>query len=139
MNECRAATFHLNGLFRCFYRAPAFLSANECSWVAEQGLQFLRTYSSMALQQYQSNRQYLFPLYPKLHIFHHLVLEVKCNGEQVGLSANPLMTSCQMDEDLVGRTSRLSRRVSIRQVAQRSLDRFLIGAYAAYVKAGLLK
>ena len=136
--ECRVATFRLNGLFRFLYRASAFLSENECSWVAEQGLHFLRTYSSMALKQYQANRQYLFPLYPKLHIFHHLVLEVKWHGEQIGLSANPLMTSCQMDEDLVGRASRLSRRVSIRKVAQRSLDRYLIGAHAAYVKAKLL-
>lgn len=136
--ECRVATYRMNEMFSLLYRSLAFLNENECTFVAQQGLAFLRCYAKMALVQFNQGKQYLFPLYPKLHIFHHLILEVKQNGDRIHFALNPLMMSCQMDEDIVGKTSRISRRVSIKQVARRSLERFLVASHAAYVKANLL-
>lgn len=139
ISQCRAATYRMNALFTVLYRAGAFLTEPECEFVSEQGLQFLCTYSALAMTMFRASRQWCFPLYPKLHIFHHLMIELQVNGRNVQTSVNPMLYCCQMDEDCVGRSSRLSRRVSIRQVAQRSLDRFLVAAYAAYSKAGLLQ
>lgn len=136
--RCRQSTYRMNAMFGVLYRSGAFLTQDECSYIAQQGLEFLSCYAGMALEQYRINKQWMFPLYPKLHTFHHIMLETKWNGLRVGTSCNPMIFSCQMDEDTVGRTSRLSRRVNIRRVAARSLDRYLVAAKAAYVKAKLL-
>jgi len=128
----------MSAKFGVLYRSGAFLTEDECSYIAQQGLEFLSCYAGMALEHYRINKQWMFPLYPKLHTFHHIMLETKWSGLRVGTSCNPMIFSCQMDEDTVGRTSRLSRRVNIRRVAARSLDRYLVAAKAAYVKAKLL-
>ena len=135
---CREATYRMNSMFGVLYRAGAFLSRNEASFVSSQGLEFLRTYAKMASDMFNEGRQWLFPLYPKLHIFHHVVLEVMYTAEDCGTCCSPMMFGCQMDEDTVGRASRLSRRVNIRVVSGRTLDRYLVSANSAFSKAGLL-
>ena len=137
--ECRCATYRMNSMFSLLYRAGAFLSRDECAFVAAQGLGFLKTYQKMAVLMFQASKQWCFPLYPKLHIFHHICIEVQRAGIMVGVGCNPTMWGCQMDEDCIGKASRLSRRVNIRRVAFRALDRYLIAAYSAFRKDGLLK
>lgn len=136
--QCRGATYRINAMFRVLYRSGAFLGESEALFVAEQGLSFLQCYASMASSLYQEGKQWCFPLYPKLHQFHHLLLETRFLAISVKLAPNVMMWSCQLDEDIVGRTSKLSRRVNIRKVAQRSLDRFLVAAHTAHVKERLL-
>lgn len=136
--QCRAATYRLNSMFSVLYRAGAFLTEQEASYVSEQGLQFLRCYAKAAEVMFNASKQWCFPLYPKLHIFHHIMLDVKFKGESAHLCCNPMLWGCQMDEDVVGRASRLSRRVNIRKVCLRALDRYLVAAYTAHTKAGLL-
>jgi hypothetical protein len=92
----------------------------------------------MALNMFQDNRQWLFPLYPKLHVFHHQMVEIKRSGMTAKMAINPAMFSCQMDEDTVGRASRISRRVSIKLVASRTLQRYLVAAHASFVKSGIM-
>ena len=136
--KIRSATYRINAMFSVLFRSEAFLSESESSFVAEQGLRFLECYYMLANEMYRQRKPFLWPLYPKLHSFHHLMLDVKYSGERSKLAINPLLHSCQMDEDLVGRASRLSRRVSIRKVASRTIDRYLTAAYAALNKEGLL-
>ena len=137
--ECRCATYRLNSMFSLLYRAGAFLEQNECAYVADQGLRFLETYGKMADAMFRASRQWCFPLYPKLHVFHHICLEVQRSGNMMGMACNPTMWGCQMDEDCIGKAARLSRRVNIRRVAYRCLDRYLVSAYAAFVRDGLLQ
>ena len=136
--QCRVATYRLNSLFRLLYRSGAFLTAEQAAFISDQGLSFLRTYAAMARVMYNAGKQWLFPLYPKLHVFHHLILTVRNTASSTGLCCSPMMYGCQMDEDVVGKTSRLSRRVNIRKVSQRALDRYLVAAFTAYSKAKLL-
>ena len=136
--QCCAATRRVNAMFSLLYRAGAFLGEEQCAFLSEQGLQFLSCYSRMALNMFQDNRQWLFPLYPKLHVFHHQMVEIKRSGMTAKMAINPAMFSCQMDEDTVGRASRISRRVSIKLVASRTLQRYLVAAHAAFVKSGIM-
>ena len=136
--KCREVTFRVNSLFSTLYKAGAFLEQSECAHVAEQGLRFLAVYAELALRMYRANRQFLFPLYPKLHIWHHLILTVKQSGERNGSALNPCVYACQTDEDLIGKASRLSRRVNIRRVASRTLERYLVAAHSAFTKEGWL-
>lgn len=136
--RCRETSYRLNSMFSLLYRAGAFLSQSECKFVSDQGLKFLESYYCLACIMYAKGCHWRYPLYPKLHIFQHIMLGVKTSGELTGTSENPIMYACQMDEDTVGKASRLSRRVSIKQVAKRSLDRYLVAAQAAMVKEKLL-
>ena len=136
--ECQEATCCMNNLFECLIRADAFLSKEECIYVSAKGLRFLQVYSKMARAQFQEGCPWNFPLYPKLHAYHETILQVQHDGQRVGMAINPLMFSCQVDEDTVGRTSRLSRRVNIRLVMTRTLQRYLMSAHSAFVRAGLL-
>eukprot|EP00438_Fugacium_kawagutii_P009561 Skav231891 [mRNA] locus=scaffold708:316769:318364:- [translate_table: standard] len=137
--KCREATFRVNSLFSLLFKAGAFLGETECAHVVEQGLRFLEVYGEMAQRMYRNQKPFLFPLYPKLHIWHHLVLDVKFSAQRAGVAVNPCVFSCQLDEDCIGKSSRLSRRVSIRKVASRTLERYLVCANSAFSKEGLLK
>lgn len=77
--------------------------------------------------------------YPKLHSMHHMMVRLRDDATSLGYSQNCLATSCQLDEDLIGKVSRLSRRVSIRATAERTLGRYLVAAHSAWRDAGLIK
>lgn len=136
--KCRAVTYRMNAMFSVLYRSGAFLTEEQAAFVATQGLAFLDCYATMAAAMFNAGRQHLYPLYPKLHMFHHIMITVQRQGSTAKVAVNPTMWGCQMDEDTVGRASRLSRRVNIRLVAQRSLERYLVAAFTAFTKAGLL-
>lgn len=141
LRACAHATRLMNELFQCLYKADAFLSREQCDYVSSRGLEFLRIYNGLAVKMFADGKPWLFPLYPKLHVFHEMNLQIKFDGETplTGTSFNPLVWGCQVDEDQIGRTARLSRRVSVRTQMQRTLERYLVNAYSAFVRAGLLR
>ena len=67
-----------------------------------------------------------FGLKPKLHGLHHvskeLLSQLRTNCPRV---LNPIIYSCESNEDAVGKIARLSRRVSARRVNSRVLDRIM--------------
>ena len=102
--RCRQSTYRMSAMFGVLYRSGAFLTEDECSYIAQQGLEFLSCYAGMALEHYRSNKQWMFPLYPKFHTFHHIMLETKWSRLRVGTSCNPMIFSCEQ-RFLVGRFS----------------------------------
>ncbi|CAE7257460.1 unnamed protein product, partial [Symbiodinium necroappetens] len=128
----------INSMFRFLYTAGAFLSMNEGAYVSKQGLLFLRSYCELAQIFYSEGKPGLYPLIPKLHSMDHLMLRVYFDSHRCGFSCNPLATGCQQDEDVVGRVSRVSRRVSIRRVIRRTFERYLAGSFAVWLESGLL-
>ena len=139
LNKCTEATTSLNLMFSCFYRSSFWLSREECLYTSQKGLHFLRVYAYLAGKQYELNRSSLFPLYPKLHFMHHCMLKLQSDAHGIGFSQNPISTVCQMDEDAIGRVSRLSRKVSIRATMQRTMERYVVACYTAWTAAGLIK
>ena len=74
-------------------------------------------------------------LIPKLHFIQHEAVRLMHAPSDLKWLVSPLATSVQVQEDMVGRPSRLSRRVAVPQLHRRVLDRSLISAYAAIVKS----
>jgi hypothetical protein len=70
----------------------------------------------------------LFNILHKHHYFHHEVYRMQEALAEGKLVLNPTCFSCSLDEDFVGRLSRLSRRVNIRQLELRTLQRYLVAA-----------
>ncbi|CAE7484592.1 unnamed protein product [Symbiodinium sp. CCMP2592] len=128
----------LNSMFRFLYDAGAFLSRTEAMYVSRRGLVFLRCYTELAQLYFREQKPNLYPLIPKMHSMDHIMIQVHCDGERVGFAANPLSTGCQQDEDVVGRVSRVSRRVNIRQVIHRTFQRYLAGSFAVWRESGLV-
>lgn len=138
LKECADAAQHMNALFGSLFTAAAFLDANEGSYIANLGFAFLCVYNKMAHVCYNAGRPYLFPMYPKLHHLHHTWIKILQDITSAGYAINPLVTACQQDEDAIGRTSRISRRVSIRLTMTRTLERVLVLAHSCWVEAGML-
>lgn len=139
LKSCRLAAERLNALFGFLYEAPLFLEKNEAEWASMHGTQFLQEYAHFALSQYQLRKPHLFPLYPKMHYIDHIFKRLRWEADDCDKAFNCLSTSCQMDEDAVGKSSRISRRVNIRLVQRRTLERYLLNCYAVWTKFGLIQ
>ena len=135
---CQQATVWMNELWSTLFKADAFLTNDECELVSRNGMLFLQSYVRLANDMFALGKPWLFPLYPKLHSFHEIILGVRQSQREHGMAINPILFCCQIDEDVVGRTARLSRRVNIRKVMGRTIDRYLIASYTAFTQAKLL-
>jgi hypothetical protein len=120
----------LNMAMSELYQSNLWLSTAEAKQIADAGLVFLQGFSKLAGLCHKDNK-FRYPLRPKLHICHHifagLLHETRCC-----FVLNPLSESCQMDEDFIGRTSRISRWVSPRLVALRTMQRYLNNTWSIW-------
>lgn len=72
---------------------------------------------------------------PKAHCLHHIPVELLAQANRTKWVTNPLAGSCQVQEDFVGKPSRVSRRVAVRRVHERVLQRGLLSYSVALEKA----
>ncbi|CAE7324544.1 unnamed protein product [Symbiodinium microadriaticum] len=131
------ATKCINRFFRILYSEGVWLAVETAAQTGQLASKFLRRYEQLAVQAY-SDEITLFSLPPKLHPLHHFATQLLASARAGQLALNPLAYSTQMSEDLVGRPSRLSRRVGSRLVISRTLQRYLKASYAQWVCAGLI-
>ena len=68
-----------------------------------------------------------FMVKPKHHALHHLAVHLRQQLESgCTLISNPQLTACDVNEDFLGRISRLSRRVGFRKVDKHVIDRYFL-------------
>ena len=94
---------------------------NTAHWL----LCFLNQYQTAARLSLLAHKN-RFAMIPKIHHIHHFPMEMLAQSLRSKWIINPLATSCQMQESFIGVPSRVSRRVSIRLVHLRSLQRSLL-------------
>ena len=107
-----------------------WLTSAEATTLYDSGMHFLQSYGKCASIAFRRNLC-RYNLTPKLHCWHHLCYDLKRSldrGLQYHLS--PLADANFADEDFVGRVSRLSRRVSPRLQALRTIGRYLAATRA---------
>ena len=80
----------------------------------------------------------LFSHMPKGHVMGHIFISVKISALAHDYTLSPLCTSVQMDEDYIGRVSRLSRRTNPGQTVKRVLQRCLIASYKYWKRARMI-
>ncbi|CAE7318528.1 unnamed protein product [Symbiodinium sp. CCMP2592] len=120
--ECALA---MGRVFRSCFQAEFFMASADCIVVIESGHRFLTGYASL-VSMCLSQELCLFKLRPKTHYLNHVILRVYEEYRQSGTATNPCAESTFMSEDFVGRTARISRRVSPRSVALKTLQRYLL-------------
>ena len=108
------------------YSQGFWIKALDAQRLAEWLMVFIQSYFRAAEITFAAGAC-RFPLQPKLHYMHHaahdLLWGVRRGKEYL---INPLASSNQMQEDFVGKPSRLSRRVHVRLVSTRVIQRSLI-------------
>lgn len=144
-NSLRGTLLHTCFLAAC--EADMFLSKlyKEGVWIPERkaleisrhGFDFLKFNGRVAYQAFREKRP-LFPFMPNLHRVHEICFLLK-DQAAVGYAANPLIWSTQMEEDFIGKPSRVSRRVSPRLAVTRTLQRSLMNAYSHFRAAGFIR
>lgn len=139
LSRSKAVVKQFNEAISYLYNAPLFLERHECDMIHQRGMFFLQSYTRFAEECYNGGRAHLFPLFPKLHSVHHTFHALKVQSLACNFGMNPLTVSCQLDEDAIGKASSLSRRVNLRLVHRRTLERHLIACKDVWVKHGLLK
>lgn len=95
---------------------------------------FLQAYHYLASAALQQGKR-RFSLMPKLHYLCHAAVDLKNQSQNSAWCRNPLGTSVQVQEDFIGRPSRVSRRVDVRQVHKNTMNRCLLLAELALLKS----
>lgn len=96
-------------------------------FAVEQGAVFLKGYNWLAYQSLHRFDICCWAVVPKNHSFRHTLLDIELalqSGADVIL--NPAGTSCEMNEDVIGKVCRLYRRVESRYNMARVLELYLI-------------
>ena len=118
-----------NACLRGLYKSGAWIRSSEAHALALRGIRFLAGYGSLAKMTFRSGMR-RFVLLPKHHFFHHIMVDMM--GSNTSWILNPLIHSVQLQEDYIGKPSRLSRRVSAKTHALRTLQRVLFAMFAEF-------
>ena len=104
----------INDCITKMFASNVFLEPRESETIGELALRFLWRYASLAEKAASQNRP-LFKIMPKHHVIHKIALRLLLASRAGVHTLNPICLSVQMDEDFIGRPSRLSRRVTGRR------------------------
>ena len=128
MSEILSSSIAMGQVMRRLLESPFFVSSADCEYVITAGHAFLQGFQRLAYLSFE-RRLCLYKFKPKIHYLNHIFLTMKDQWDRSGKAVNPLGEATFMSEDFVGYTARLSRRVSPRMVAEKTLQR-----YDAWVK-----
>jgi len=131
------AAKHMNTFLRGLYKWELFIPSGEAEALALQGMAFLRMFGRGARAAAEMKKSFFY-LLPNHHRIHHVFWDMLTECDNAAYCLNPLYSATQADEDFIGRPSRISRRVSPRAIALRTIQRSLITAFAKYKDSGLI-
>lgn len=127
----------MNTFLRGLYKWELFIPSGEAEALALQGMAFLRMFGRGARAAAEMKKSFFYSL-PNHHRIHHVFWDMLTECDNAAYCLNPLYSATQADEDFIGRPSRISRRVSPRAIALRTIQRSLITAFAKYKDSGLI-
>ena len=129
------ATKRLNCFMRTIYQHDVYLPKVVAAEVADHLYFFVRSYLFQAHCAYQKNLSY-FHLIPKLHGLHEIAHSIRRQTRCAEDCINPAIYICCCDEDFIGRLAYVSRQVSPRVIARRTLQRYLCHIQIIWARGG---
>ena len=120
-----SGTRALNVFMKLLYCSDFWLCGTRCADVISAGEHFLAASARVAKLSFEMGES-RFAITPKFHMLFHIVKHVSWQFDVATFAMNPILESCAMDEDHVGRVARLARSVSPRGVCSRTLQRYLL-------------
>ena len=128
------ATSAMNRALSVMYHSGFWVKNDVAKTLGRQIGFFLFTYQRLAHAMWTSGKN-RFGMMPKLHFLAHASLQLLRQSESSNWCQNPLACSVQVQEDFIGRPSRVSRRVNIRQAHRNVINRCLILSAMALQRA----
>ena len=122
------ATKAMNLFFKELYGEGYWIPAHKGAKLAKLVQVFLLSYQQCAFLS-AARMISRFQLVPKLHMLSHVGLRLTQDSKMCQWVRNPLAEAVQMQEDYVGRPSRVSRRVNARMVHERVILRALCATH----------
>ena len=135
--KAREAVICVNRFVEGLYESDVWIPSPTAIRLARLGERFLQLFMQLAFDAFQAKRA-LFVYMPKLHIICHCVEGMLADARNTDQVLNPLIFAVQVDEDYIGKCSRVSRRIGVGQTIVRALQRSLMASYKHYVKEGFL-
>ena len=114
------------------YHGDLWLPRQMVRQLVVNGEHFISAYAYLAWQSLQLGEP-KFSFKPKLHMHHETVIALKRNLRNE-YTYNVISESCSIDEDMVGRIAFITRHVSPRLTALRSLQRYLTQVQLAWTE-----
>ena len=124
----KALNYFISGL----YHEDLWIPRAKVHSLVKAGDHFLKAYSFLAWKAHERGEP-KFSYKPKLHMFHESVVFLR-RSLTLNFCYNIIAESCSIDEDMVGRLAFLSRNVSPRLMALRSLQRYLTQIHLAWTE-----
>ena len=119
------------------FREDVWVAREKAIEIANHGFAFLKLHGECAQRAHSLHRP-LFLFMPNLHRIHHLVYCLHDDAQRSQKCRNIMIWNCQVEEDYIGRPSRISRRVASQKVILRTLQRALEASHAKFVESGYL-
>ena len=127
------ATQAANSCISKLYRSGVFIPPERARSIAELGLSFLACYQKLASMAFHRKMR-RYTLLPKLHFWNHLMVDLLESSARNSWTLSPMIYSVQLQEDYIGKPSRISRRVSPKTQPLRTLQRLLLSMFAEFHK-----
>lgn len=124
----------VNRFMKGIYEQDVFIDSGVAGHLSDCLYQFIAAYCYQADAAFQAG-EVLFALFPKLHAVHEVAHRMRHQSRRSPYTWNPAATSCSMDEDFIGRYATLSRCVSPKQIAKRTLQRYLCQIQISWARA----
>ena len=125
LRKLKHAVEHGLEVFRVLHNHGLWLERNCAKLLYGHLMLLLRSYKAMA-RACQEKQIAGFSLVPKFHAIHHVAVSIGTDIRSgAAMVLNPLYAGCEMNEDFVGRLSRLSRKLATKTLTRRVLQRHL--------------
>ena len=124
--ETKATATHvMNVAITFMYRAGFWLRSGDAQKLSELLYVFLMKYTRCAYLTLQQRKR-RFAMLPKGHMIAHEALRLLAESKRAPWAVNTIVFTNQLQEDYVGRPSRLSRRVNIKNLHWNVMNRMMI-------------
>lgn len=128
-------TMKCNQFMRGIYQHDVWIPARDALHLSSCLEAFVKTYMFMAHLSYNTHEESKYALLPKLHALHHVAWLLKRQASSCEYALNPATETCSLDEDFVGRAAVITRSVSPRLMAKRTIQRYLAQIQVAWSRA----
>ena len=135
---CWEAAWEIDMFFSGIYRQKIWIQAATAKALGRRGMRFLQLNGRCAQAAFRQNLPF-FQFMPNLHRLHHLFYQLLDGAAETNYVLNNMIFCCQVEEDFIGRPSRVSRRVHTRSVILRVLQRTLESAQVRFTENGWLR
>ena len=127
----------IDAVWSQLFKEPLWVPSEKAKQISMKAFRYLELYMNLAKLAFQQNEM-MWLFNSKAHMLSHIFKNFNWEAEMGPLALNPLALGVQMEEDMVGKSARINRRVSPPLQIQRTIQRYLAGSFAVWHDAEMI-